>query len=166
LRYLRLFSIRQVYDAIARAAGLPEGSSSRIEDLGDLERYDIGMQSIAMRQQTLEESQDRARNAWRDHEERIRALEAQVGAAATLTTDQRGHVYQLVQQWAQARIDREGIASAAAFAGCWAAIKTRYRVAKYEHIPAAQYQDCVGYIERAYHALTGETPAIAEHTDE
>lgn len=30
LRYLRLFSIRQVYDAIARAAGLPEGKSSFI----------------------------------------------------------------------------------------------------------------------------------------
>ena len=143
LRYLRLFSIRQVYDAIARAAGLPEGKSSRIEDLGDLERYDQAMQAIASRQEALEASQDKARAAWRDHEQRIRTLEEQFHATATISVAQRGYIYQLVQQWAQARIDHEQIPSAAAFAGCWAAIKTRYKVAKYEHIPAQQYDDCV-----------------------
>lgn len=166
LRYLRLFSIRQVYDAIAQAAGLPEGRSSAIEDLGDLERYDMGIQNIASRQQSLEESQDKARDAWRDHEQRIRMLESQLGTSATISAGQRGHLYQLVQLWAQARIDHEGITSALAFAGCWAAIKTRYHVAKYEHIPATQYQDCMAYIERAYKKISGETLVMPEHSDE
>lgn len=156
LRYLRLFSIRQVYDAIAVAAGLPPGPSRNIEDLGDLQQYDTAIEGIAARQQALEESQGKARQAWSDHEQRIRRLEEQLSMTAVLSVTQRGHIYQLVQRWAQARTEREGIAVSAAFAGCWAAIKTRYRVAKYEHIPASDYQDCVSYISKAYTALTGE----------
>lgn len=166
LRYLRLFSIRQVYDALARAAGLPEGSSSNIEDIADLERYDEAIRGIAERQRGLEESQDRARSAWRDHEQRIRLLEEQLGQRTTLSVAQRGHIYQLVQHWAQARIDHEQIASAAAFAGCWAAVKTHYNVAKYEHIPARQYEDCVAYIGRAYQKLTGRELILPEPTDD
>jgi hypothetical protein len=155
LRYLRLFSIRQVYDAVARAANLPEGPSSHIEDLADLERYDEGMTGIAARQQALEESQERARRAWKDHEQRIRLLEEQLGTSGTVSTAQRGQIYQMVQQWALARIEHEKISSTAAFAGCWAAIKTRYQVAKYEHLPASTFDDCVEYIRRAYSRLTG-----------
>ncbi|HEX6289401.1 MAG TPA: phage antirepressor N-terminal domain-containing protein [Herpetosiphonaceae bacterium] len=164
LRYLRLFSIRQVYDAITNAAGLPPGPSSNIEDLADLQQYDEAIQGIAARQQALEESQDKARQVWRDHEQRLRRLEEQLGTTATLSTTQRGHVYQLVQLWAQARIDHEHLSTAGAFAGCWAALKTRYRVAKYEHIPASQYQDCISYIDRAYQKLTGQP--LPERTPE
>jgi hypothetical protein len=52
-------------------------------------------------------------------------------------------------------VEHEQITSQAAFAGCWAAIKTRYNVAKYEHIPANEYEDCVVYIKRAYQKSTG-----------
>lgn len=156
LRYLRLFSIRQVYNALAEAAGLPQGSSSNIEDLAELPSLDDAITGVAARQQALEESQERARQAWRDHEQRIRRLEEQLGAVATLSVAQRGHIYQLVQAWAQARIEHDKLSAPAAFAGCWAAIKTRYQVAKYEHIPATQYDDCREYVARAYEKATGQ----------
>lgn len=81
LHYLRLVSVRQVYDAVARAANLPEGSSSQIGDLADLERCDQGMRGIAARQQAIEKSQGRARAAWNDHDQHIRLLERRIGAA-------------------------------------------------------------------------------------
>jgi hypothetical protein len=161
LRYLRLFSIRQVYDAVARAAGLPEGPSSQIEDLADLQRYDDAIQGIASRQQALEQSQEKARQAWREHEQRLQAIEAQLAQTATLSVEQRGQLYQLVQQWAQARIDHEHVTAQIAFAGCWAALKTRYKVAKYEHIPARDYADCIEFVARAYTRLTGAPPRMA-----
>ena len=162
LRYLRLFSIRQVYDAIAQTAGLPEGRSSNIEDLQDLRHFDEAMEGIALRQEALEQSQEKARIAWRDHEQRLRRLEEQLTTTTTISQAQRGQIYQMVQLWAQARIAHEQVSSAAAFAGCWAAIKTRYNVAKYEHIPAGQYDDCVSYIQRAYAKLTGQPLALPE----
>lgn len=156
LRYLRLFSIREVYAAISRAAGLPEGGGRAIEDLNDLQRFDAAMQGIAERQQALEQSQERARQAWKDHEDRLRRIESLLGSTEVLSTGQRGHIHQLVQIWAQARIDREGTAPGIAFAAIWSAIKTRYNVAKYEHIPARQYADCITFIKRNYEQLTGE----------
>jgi hypothetical protein len=166
LRYLRVFAIRHVYDAVARAAGLPEGASRQIEDLRELDRFDAAFQGIAERQQALEESQEKARQAWRNHEQRIRQLEEQLGAAAILSVGQRGHIYQLVQAWALARVEQEQISSQAAFAGCWAAVKTRYNVSKYEHIPARQYEDCVQYIRRSYEKLTGQPLVLPEENDD
>lgn len=156
LRYLRLFSIREVYGAISRAAGLPESGGREIEDLNDLQRFDAAMQGLAERQQAFEQSQDRARQAWKDHEDRLRLIESMLGSSEVLSTGQRGHIHQLVQVWAQARIDREGVSNGLAFATIWSAIKARYNVAKYEHIPARQYADCVAFITRNYEQLTGE----------
>jgi hypothetical protein len=162
LRYLRIFSIRHVNDAIARAAGLPEGPSRNIEDLRDLARYDEAIRGIAERQQALDESQEKARQAWRIHEQRIRALETQLAESAVLSRTQRGVIYQLVQAWAQARVDHQGVTSSAAFAGCWAAIKARYKVAKYEDIRSTQFDDCVTYIQSAYQQITGTPLSLAE----
>lgn len=93
LRFLRLFSIRHIYDAITQAAGLPSGTSRNIEDLRDLQQFDEAIHGIAERQRALEESQqalessqEKARQAWRDHEHRIRALEEQ--RAQNLTSHQ------------------------------------------------------------------------------
>jgi hypothetical protein len=164
LRYLKIFAIQHVYNAVAHAAGLPEGESRQIEDLRDLDRFDVAMQGIAERQHALETSQEKARQAWRDHEQRIRQLEAQLAATATLSVEQRGLIYQYVQAWALARVEHEQMTSQAAFAGCWAAIKTRYKVAKYEHIPAGAYEDCVQYIRRAYEQVAGQPLVLAEDT--
>jgi len=165
LRYLRIFSIRHVNDAIAQAAGLPQGPSRNIEDLRDLSRYDEAIRGLTHQQRALEESQDKARQAWRDHEQRLRTIEAQLAEAVVLSRSQRGLIYQLVQSWAQARIERDRMTSAAAFAGCWSAIKARYRVAKYEDIRAAQFDDCVAYIQRAYQQLTGTPLEISEQSE-
>ena len=108
LRFLRLFIVREVYGAIAAAAGLPTDSSRAIEDLDDLQRFDAAMQGLAERQEALVQSQDRARQAWKNHDDRLRRIEAMLGSAEVLSTGQRGVIYQLVQRWAQARIDREG----------------------------------------------------------
>jgi hypothetical protein len=156
LRYLRLFIIREVYNAIAQAAGLPTGPSRTIEDLGDLQRFDATIQGLAERQQAFEQSQDKARQAWKEHEDRIRRLEAQLAQTGTITKAQRGHIYQLVQIWAQARVDREQLPFGTAIAGCWAVLKKRYNIAKYEHLPASDYQNCVDFIKRSYRTLTGE----------
>jgi hypothetical protein len=157
LLHLWEFSVRTVYDEIARTGGLPPGPSRNIEDLRDLARLDEAMTGLAERQQALEESQEKARQAWKDHEARLRALEVALADRLIISNAQRGAIYQLVQQWAQARAERQGIAVGAAMQACWAAIKGRYKVAKYEHIPASQYDDCVAYIKRAYAQVTGES---------
>jgi hypothetical protein len=159
LRFLRLFAIREVYAAVARAAGLPSEESRRIEDLNDLQRFDTAMQGLADRQQAVEQSQDRARQAWKDHEDRLRRVEAMLGGAEVLSTGQRGQIYQLVRRWAEARIALESVSGSVAFATIWATIKARYNVARYEHIPTRQYADCVAFIRRNYEQLTGEPMA-------
>jgi len=156
LRFLRIFVIREVYDSIARTAGLPAGSSRNIESLDDLQRFDDAVTGITERQRALEASLDKARQAWKDHEERIRQLEAQLHQTTTISKGQRGVIYQLVQAWAQARVEREELPFGPAIAGCWTVIKQRYGVAKYEHLPTAQYDDCVSFIKRSYKSLTGE----------
>lgn len=128
LRYLWEFAVRQVYDAIAQTGGLPTGSSRNIEDLHDLARLDDAITGLAAQQQALEESQDKARQAWRDHENRIRALEMTLAERARLSNAQRGHIYQLVQMWAQARAARDHITTAAAMSACWGAIKAKFDV--------------------------------------
>jgi hypothetical protein len=163
LRYLRLFAIRETYNAFARTAGLPEGESRAIEDLHDLERMDDAMSAIAERQRAIEESQQRARSAWRELDARVRALEEQAGGQ--ISAGQRGHIYLLVQTWANARVAREpAVSRGEIFQACWGAIKTRYRIAKYEHLPSAQYADCVQYIKRSYQRLTGEDLYLPEQS--
>lgn len=163
LKYLRLFAIRETYNAFACTAGLPEGESRAIEDLRDLEQFDDAMSAIAERQQVIEESQQKARSAWRELDARVRALEERVGGV--ISTGQRGYIYQLVQAWANARVEREPEASRGEiFQACWGAIKTRYRIAKYEHLPAAHYADCVSYIKGAYQRLTGEALDLPEQS--
>ena len=60
------------------------------------------------------------------------------------------------QIWAQARVDSEQLPFGTAIAGCWAVLKKRYDVAKYEHLPATEYNSCVDFIKRSYNTLTGE----------
>lgn len=154
LKYLRLFAIKTVYDAFAQVAQLPAGPSRAIEDLADLDRFDDAMTAVAERQRQIEESQDRARAAWRALDVRVRALEEKVGG--TLSSQQRGYLYHLVHAWADARVQREeALEVGEARRGCFAALKARYRVAKYDQIPAAMYEDAVAYVRREYAKLSG-----------
>lgn len=156
LRFLKLFIIGHVHDAIAEAAGLPAGSSRNIEDLRDLERYDEAIQGITTRTAALEESQSKARMAWREHEERIRQLEEQIRSMLRLSPTQRGKIYEQVHMWARARADRRGMPFGTAIAQCWGALKAEYTVAKYEDIPASRYEECLGFIRESYAKETGE----------
>lgn len=156
LRFLRLFIIGHVHDAIATAAGLPAGSSRNIEDLRDLQRYDEAIQGIASRTEALEESQSKARTAWREHEERIKRLEEQIRSMLRLSPTQRGLIYEQVHVWARARADHEEIAFGTAIARCWGSLKARFTVAKYEDIPASQYEECLRFIRQSYAEDTGE----------
>ena len=163
LRFLRLSAIREVYNAFARVVGLPEGSSQRIENLRDLEQFDTGMTTIAERQQRLEDSQNKARSAWRTLDTRVRALAEKIGGA--ISNQQRGVIYHLVQAWAKARLEKEPpVSFGDAIPACWAAIKARYRIAKYERLPATHYADCVAYTQDAYQRLAGVPLVVAEQS--
>lgn len=156
LRYLRRHIVRVVYDSITQAAGLPTGQSRNIEDLRDLEKLDNAIQGIVESQRALEESQEKARQSWKDHERRIRELEEQLSQIGPISNTQRGHIYQLVHLWAQALADREQLPFNRAIATCWVALKKHYDLSKYEHLPAAQYDECVNFIKQAYTKLSGE----------
>ncbi|NTU85328.1 MAG: hypothetical protein HGA45_39245, partial [Chloroflexales bacterium] len=116
LLHFQLYLVREVHTAFSRLTGLPEQSGA-IEDLDDLGRIDTAMIVLSERQSEIEDSQDRARQAWRGmHDEmaalraRIEALEAQQRTAApapaqggaVISREQRGYIYQLVQSWAEA----------------------------------------------------------------
>ena len=109
----------------------------------------------------MEESQDKARQVWRDLETRVRRLEAERDQSAMISPAQRGHIYQLVQLWADTRVAHQHLTPGAARAGCWAAIKARYQIAKYEHLPAARYTECIAFIRQSCEQITG-TPLVGE----
>jgi hypothetical protein len=172
LLHFQIYLVREVHAAFSRLTGLPEQSGA-IEDLDSLGRIDTAMIVLSERQSEIEESQDRARQAWRKMDDemaalraRIEALEAEQHAATaapaaqsspTISREQRGYIYQLVQAWADAATAQDSRLSAgAARAACWVAVKKRYKLAKYDHLPAERYDDCVRFIRTQYRALTGE----------
>ena len=161
LRYFTLFSIREVYAAVAREAGLPTGPSRQIEDLGDLTAFDDSIQRLAERQQAIEDSQEKARQAWRNLDARVRRLE-EAAAEGKLSVRQRGTIYHLVQAWAQERATREHLSIGVALRACWLTLRTRYRVSRYEDIERQYYDDCVAYIQRQYQKLTGSELHLPE----
>lgn len=63
-------------------------------------------QAVVRRQEALEESQDHARDVWRDLRSAIEAIHDRLNQlehnqSGTITPTQRGHLYQLVQAWGQ-----------------------------------------------------------------
>jgi hypothetical protein len=171
LSYLQSYLVREVYAAFARLAGLPEQSSRQIEDLSELTRVDIAMGALADRQAHIEQSQDRARDAWRDLARQVRELTDRLAAleqesSGAISRGQRGHIYQLVQAWGAAKAAQEPrLSRSAAYMGVWAALKTRFRVARYEDLPAARYEECVRFIKDAYRALIGEDLELPEQSE-
>jgi hypothetical protein len=169
LSYLQSYLVREVYAAFARLAGLPEQSSRQVEDLGDLSRIDAAVSALAERQAHIEQSQDRARDTWRDLSrqvreivERLSALEQQQLGGA-ITRGQRGHIYQMVQAWGAAKAAQEPrLSRSAAYMSAWAALKIRFMLARYEDLPASRYEECVRFIQGAYRALTGEDLELPE----
>lgn len=161
LRYLQAYLVREVYAAFARLTGLPEQHSRQIEDLEELRRLDTALTALVERQAQLEASQEKARDAWRDMAQQIRALTDRLTALeqqteGSLTRGQRGHLYHLVQAWGVAKAEREPrLSKPAAFQTVWATLRARFRVARYEDIPSSRYHEAVQFVQDAYRALTG-----------
>ena len=88
-------------------------------------------------------------------------IEQQVGGV--ISREQRGYLYQLVQAWGAAKATREPrLSKAAAYAACWTLLKAKYRIARYEDLPAAKYADCIAFVRQSYQALTGEELNLPE----
>jgi len=170
--HLKSYLSAEVYAAFARVTQLPPGSSSAIEDLRDLDQIDRMVSSpelfeaqvreLAERQRQLEASQSRARQAWRDLDARVRSLEAKT--SEPITDAQRGYLYTIVQAWGKARAEREPEARRNPYAACWASLKARFRLSRYEDLPLSEYASAVAFVRAAYHELTGEDLAIPEQT--
>lgn len=169
LSYLQDYLVSEVHAAFMRLAGLPR-DPGEIEDLAELQRLDSALTALAERQESLESSQERARRAWRDISEQLRAIAARVDAleergSSAISRPQRGYIYQLVQAWAEAkqRLDPQ-LSPKAAHATCWGVLKTQFRVARYEDLPASQYPAAVAFIRSAYRQLTGQALDLPEQT--
>jgi hypothetical protein len=168
LAYIQEYLEQAVRAAFTALTGLPEGSSRHIEDLHELERIDHAFEALTERQGAIEQSQDRARVAWRDLATQIRALtdrvqqlERQVGSK--ISDAQRGTIYQMVQAWGAAKAAHEpNHPRSAAYQACWALIKARFKLSRYEDLPASKYDECMAFIRSSYQALTGEELPVNE----
>lgn len=169
LSYLQDYLVSEVHAAFMRLAGLPRDPAA-VEDLAELQRLDTALTALAERQEALESSQDKARYAWRDLSDQMKAIVARVDAlesrsSAVISRAQRGYLYQLVQAWAEARLRQDpNLAPNVAHAGCWGVFKAHFRLARYEDLPAAQYPTAVAFIRHAYRQLTGESLDLPEQT--
>lgn len=153
------------FQAFAQLTGMPEGPSSSIEDLTDLDRIDLALREFAElreRQETIEQSQDRAWLAYRDLRGRVQALEAQ--AKLRLSPTQRGLIYQLVQLWGEARAEQDArLTTGAAIHRCWREFNAHFGISTYADLPAAQVDAAIQFLQTQYRALTGqELPAVEQ----
>jgi hypothetical protein len=162
LQHLKRYLIAEVYAAFARLAGLPETSSRAVEDLRELDQIGEALADLPTRQQQIEASQQRARQAWKDLDARVRALEGQT--EETISDAQRGYLYTLVQAWGQARAAHDPESARNPYAACWAALKARFRLSRYEDLPLREYPTAVAFVRDAYRQLTGSDLDIPEQS--
>lgn len=182
LIWYQRYIIREVYHAFAALTGLPDAESRQIEDLDDLRRFDAALQALAQqqgeldvrqgaletRQEAIEASQNQARQVWLNLRNDLRAITARVQAiearqTGIISSAQRGYIYQLVQAWAAATVERRPqMTEAAARAACWTTLKAKYKLSRYEDLPAAKYGEAVTFIRDAYKQLTGRDLVLPE----
>jgi len=164
ISYIKQYLEASVRHAFTQLTGLHE-TSRQVEDLRELDRLDSALElleQLGERQTTIETSQDRARLAFRDLAElvrsvqtRVQALEAQ--AKLRLSTTQRGTIYQLLQTWGNARVERQkDQRSGEAIRACWRLFNQRFGISTYTDLPAAQYNDAIQFIKEQYRSLTGK----------
>lgn len=175
LRYVQSYLIASVRSAFAALTGLPDTPSNQIEDLAELDAIDPSLQALqrlAERQAHIEESQDHAREAWRDLAARIRELQGVLPLVEELRTrlqeverlmgqrmspEQRNTIYRLVQAYGESRAARSGQAQAGPeIRKCWAEFNARFGIATYTDLPAARFDEAVQFVKSQYRALTGE----------
>ncbi len=171
--YVKTYLVTAVQRAFAELTGLPAGPSSAIEDLGELDRIDQAFTQfaeLARRQGVIEQSQDRARGAYRDLRtildelrDRMQALERRLDA--TFSPSQRGTVYHMVQRWGAARAEHgTNLTPGTAIRKSWAELNEAFNVGTYTDLPAARYDEIVRYIKDRYRAVTGHELEAVEQT--
>jgi hypothetical protein len=166
--YVQEYLLASVYAAFTKLAGLPDGPSRSIEDLRDLDRIDPSFQALEERQSALETSQDRARLAWRQlhtemNELRARVQELEHTVKNRMTPEQRRVIYDMVHAWGHTCAERDTkLTAGQAIKACWGIVNARFRVTSYTDIPAAAYDECIGFIQSQYATLTGERLNISE----
>lgn len=175
LRYVQNYLIASVRSAFAALTGLPDAPSNQIEDLQDLDVIDPALQALrtlAERQARLEESQDRAREAWRDLAAQIRELrsilplvddlrdrmqQVERQLRMRLSPAQRNTIYRLVQAYGEARAARSGQAKPGVeIRRAWMEFNARFGIASYTDLPADRFEEAVQFVKAQYRALTGE----------
>jgi hypothetical protein len=174
LRYVQNYLTASVRTAFAALTGLPDAPSNQIEDLQELDVIDPSLQvlrDLAERQTHIEESQDRAREAWREIAAQIRDLSGVLPVVEELRTrmqeverqlrlrmspQQRNAIYRLVQAYGEARATQSGQRQPGAeIRKCWAEFNARFDVATYTDLPADRFDEALQFVKAQYHALTG-----------
>lgn len=159
--YIKDYLAASVRVAFAELIGLPPGPSNQIEDLGALDRIDTTLRALAEGQaQERREREDLAALITALHD-RVRQLEAET--RLRLNETQRGAIYHMVQAWGGARSARDQkITEGSAIHACWRELNARFRVARYEDLPAARYDEILAFIKAQYRTLTGGDIDAAE----
>jgi hypothetical protein len=174
LRYVQEYLIASVRTAFAALTGLPDAPSNQIEDLHELDVVEPALQALrelAERQTQIEQSQDRAREAWRDLAAQIRELHGVLPLVEELRTrlqeveqqlrnrlspEQRNTIYRLVQAWGEARAAKQGLTQAGGeIQKSWREFNARFGVATYTDLPAARFDEAVQFVKAQYQTLTG-----------
>lgn len=174
LRYVQEYLIASVRSAFAALTGLPDAPSNQIEDLQELDAIEPSLQvlrELVERQTRIEDSQDRAREAWRDIAAQIRelrgvlplvddlrarmqAIEHQIGQR--MSPEQRNTIYRLVQACGEARAAQAGQTQAGpAIRKSWAEFNQRFGIASYTDLPASRFDEAVQFAKAQFRALTG-----------
>jgi hypothetical protein len=175
LRYVQDYLIASVRSAFAVLTNLPDVPSNQIEDLRELDAIDQSLQALrelGARQDRMEESQDRARETWRDLAAQIRELRGVLPLVTELRTrmqeieqqlhqrmspEQRNTIYRLVQAYGEARAAQSKQAKPGVeIRKCWAEFNARFAIATYTDLPAARFDEAVQFVKAHYRALTGE----------
>jgi hypothetical protein len=168
------YLIASVRTAFAALTGLPDAPSNQIEDLHELDVGEPALQALrelAERQTQIEQSQDRAREAWRDLAAQIRELHGVLPLVEELRTrlqeveqqlrnrlspEQRNTIYRLVQAWGEARAAKQGLTQAGGeIQKSWREFNARFGVATYTDLPAARFDEAVQFVKAQYQTLTG-----------
>ena len=174
LHYVQTYLIASVRSAFAALTGLPDAPSNQIEDLQELDAFEPSLQvlrALVERQTHIEQSQDRAREAWRDIAAQIRELKGVLPLVEDLRTrlqeverqlqqrmspDQRNTIYRLVQTYGEARATRSGQSRPGVeIRKSWAEFNARFGIATYTDLPASRFDEAVQFVKAQYRALTG-----------
>ena len=179
LRYVQAYLIASVRSAFAVLTGLPDAPSNQIEDLNELDALDQALQALrelGVRQDLLEESQDQAREAWRNITAQVRELRGVLPLVAELRTrlqeveqldqrmspEQRNTIYRLVQAYSEARAVRASQSKPGVeIRRSWAEFNARFAIATYIDLPAARFYEAVQFVRGHYCVLTGEEVATS-----